>query len=208
MSSAARRARERAEMVDRILDAARNLFVEQGYEAVSMRRIADAIEYTATALYGYFPSKEDILVALCERDFVALAETFAAAMAEPDPIEQLRGIGRIYLQFGLEHPHQYRFMFMTPLPCVHDKAPHKGDPAKDGYMMVRLAAQKAFDEGRFVDDFKDADLAAQTLWAGLHGVIALEITHHNAAWADFHPVEERASAMMSALLRGMIRPAS
>jgi AcrR family transcriptional regulator len=72
MGSQERRAREKMRVRNRILDAARELFTEEGYGAVTMRRIAEKVEYTPTALYFYFRNKEVLLQELSDRDTLAL----------------------------------------------------------------------------------------------------------------------------------------
>src|SRR5215468_8785389 len=85
-----RRERERQELRTRILDAARELFAEHGYDAVTMRGIAERIEYSPTAIYFHFKDKDALLRELCELDFAALAHEFRKIAKEKDPIERLR----------------------------------------------------------------------------------------------------------------------
>jgi AcrR family transcriptional regulator len=116
MGSVERRARERADTREQILDAAREMFVEHGYEATTMRAIADRIEYTPTAIYHHFESKEALLTELCAVDFRSLAAAFQRIGRIEDPIEPA-GAGReTYVNFALEHPMQYQLLFMTPHP--------------------------------------------------------------------------------------------
>src|ERR1700682_3848534 len=109
-----RRAREREEIRSVILDAARELFVSDGYDAVTMRRIADRIEYSPTAIYFHFKDKQTLLQELCDTDFGALAHEFQKIARIADPVDRLRQIGRAYVEFGLAYPNHYRLMFMTP----------------------------------------------------------------------------------------------
>src|SRR5919204_1809076 len=111
-----RRAREREETRGKILDAAREMFVDQGIEAVTMRAIADRIEYTPTAIYYHFRDKRALIEELCALDFRALARAFGRIGRIEDPVERLRRIGLAYVDFALGHPSHYRFMFMTPKP--------------------------------------------------------------------------------------------
>src|SRR6266581_9473332 len=111
-ASLQRRQRERTEMHRTILDAAREMYVKNGYEATTMRAIADRIEYTPTAIYHHFRNKEALLAELCAADFRALAAAFQKIGRIEDPIERLRRSGLAYVQFGLEHPMQYQLMFM------------------------------------------------------------------------------------------------
>src|ERR1700747_96287 len=116
-----RRERERSETRDKILDAARELFVSEGYEGVSMRKVAERIEYSPTAIYVHFADKNELFHELCRRDVARLQEVVAVAEMPTDPIERLRQIGRNYVQFGMSFPNHYVFMFMTPHP------PHEPD---------------------------------------------------------------------------------
>jgi AcrR family transcriptional regulator len=116
MGSVERRTRERTETRQRILDAAREMFVELGYDATTMRAIADRIEYTPTAIYHHFRNKEALLAELCAIDFRALGAAFQKIGAIEDPIERLRRTGQTYVEFGLRHPMQYQLMFMTRKP--------------------------------------------------------------------------------------------
>ena len=59
--------------------------------------------------------------------------------------------------------------------------------------------------GRFRGEYRDAELAAQTLWAGIHGVASIEITHADCQWVKLRPLSKRAKAMCAASLRGMLR---
>ena len=82
-----RREREKEEVRRKILDAARELFASEGYERVTMRRIADAIEYSPTTIYNHFEDKDDLVHALCEEDFGRLLGAPAAAPPPADPVE-------------------------------------------------------------------------------------------------------------------------
>ena len=117
-----RRSREKEELKDKILDAARELFVAEGYERVTMRKIAERIEYSPTAIYLHFPDKLAVIRALCDRDFLTLAKQFQKIAKVADPIERLRQVGRAYTVFALSHPNHYQLMFMTPLKGVNKAA--------------------------------------------------------------------------------------
>src|ERR1700739_3536977 len=96
-----RRARERVETRDRILEAARELFIDEGYEGVSMRQIADKIEYSPTAIYVHFKDKDELFLEICHHDFELLAHSMASLAQVTDPVERLRKIGAGCIEFGL-----------------------------------------------------------------------------------------------------------
>jgi AcrR family transcriptional regulator len=209
-----RRAREKSETREKILDAARELFVSEGYEGVTMRKVAEKIEYSPTAIYVHFADKEDLFRQLCTEDFRKLGEGFQQVLAAADPAERLRLIGSSYIQFGIHYPNHYRLMFMTPRPDCPD--PHgeghcqgldveKGNPEEDAYAMLKLAVEDGIRAGIFRDGLADVELIAQTLWASVHGLISLEIAKKNDDWVAWRPIEQRAELMLDAVLGGLMK---
>src|SRR5271165_7469882 len=102
-----RRERAKLETREMILEAARELFIQEGYEGVSMRKVAEKIEYSPTAIYGYFADKEELFRELCHEDYARLAEVFMSSAMSTDPIARLRQIGAIYMDFGIRNPNHY-----------------------------------------------------------------------------------------------------
>ncbi|HET8796845.1 MAG TPA: TetR/AcrR family transcriptional regulator, partial [Thermoanaerobaculia bacterium] len=146
-----RREREREEIRTRILDAARELFAHEGVDAVTMRRIAERIEYSPTAIYFHFRDKETLLNELCDSDFRAFAHGFVEIAKIADPVERLRAAGKSYVEFGLSNPSHYRLMFMTPKQA-EGNLEHKGNPEEDAYAFLKgivgeLAAAGRLREG-------------------------------------------------------------
>src|SRR6266403_3975312 len=112
-----RRARQKKFLRQEILDAASELFVRDGYENVSMRRIADKIEYSPTTIYIYFKDKAELLEQVCKETFARLVQRLTKIMEQPgEPVERLKRGLIAYIQFGLENPHHHRATFMMPLP--------------------------------------------------------------------------------------------
>ncbi len=213
MSIADRRVREKEELRQKILDTARDLFVAHGYDGVTLRKIADAIEYAPGTIYGYFKDKEELIRALCIADFAAFEQSFPRDHQPADPLAAIRGIGLNYIRFALAHPNQYRLMFMTPRPFeVHalDDATlaKRGDPARDGYALLRQTVQAAIDADLLRADFRNPDLVAQTLWAGVHGMASLEITLGHDQWLEWQPVSSRIDAVLDGLAFGIARDGS
>lgn len=202
-----RREREKAEIREKILEAARELFVSEGYEAVSMRKIADRIEYSPTAIYLHFKDKEAVMRELCETDFYTLAQEFQEIAKIADPVERLKVLGVAYARFALSHPNHYRLMFMTPHPHPHDeeKLIEKGNPEEDAYAFLKWTIGDALAAGRVRPGIEDADLLAQVFWAGMHGVVSLQIAKCNDDWVDWRPEEERIRLMIDTLTCGLIR---
>jgi len=209
MGTKERRERERLDTREKILAAAREMFATEGYEAVTMRAIADRIEYTPTALYHHFPSKQALVTELCQSDFMQLAKLFQSGQAPADPVERLHAIGDAYLRFALEHPSQYRFMFMTILPDVEHE-PGYVEMAKDSaehnaYVFLRAACQEAIDQKRFRPEYDDADLVSQIFWSTIHGFVSLRIVKHSEVWVGWKDLRESVRIAVETLLRGMLR---
>lgn len=204
VASFERREQERAETRNRILDAAREILVEQGYEGTTMRAIAGAIKYTPTALYHHFANKQALVAELCALDFDGLARHFADAARTADPIERIRQIGLLYLQFAMQYPNHYRFMFMTAVPDVGRRADVSGNPERDAYAMLVTACRDAIAQGRVRPDYSDADELAQILWAALHGLISLRIVKKDP-WVPWRDLEHSARQAIDILSSGIRR---
>jgi AcrR family transcriptional regulator len=212
MGTKERRDREREEVRGKILDAARDLFVREGYDAVSMRKVAEAIEYSPTAIYVHFEDKASLMRELCSHDFQSLAHVFGEMAQVADPIERIRQTGITYIRFAVRHPNHYRFMFMTPhaqlyggeeLREMHARDPNKDNPNENSYLFLKLACAQAIEQKRLRPELNEADLVAQTFWAAVHGVASIEITFKNDPWLTLADVEHRAETMVDGILRGL-----
>src|SRR5262249_25228150 len=109
-----RQERDREAVRRAILDAARELFVHEGYGNVSIRKIAERIEYSPAAIYGYFPSKDDIFFALAEEGFRLLygGHEDDARLATLSPIDRVRAIFARLYQYSVDHPEYFSLMFV------------------------------------------------------------------------------------------------
>ena len=214
MSSIDRRQREKHETQDKILAAARDLFLNHGFDAVSMRKIADAIEYTPATLYGHFKDKVELMRELCRRDFAAMDREMLAIVGVggsgvADPVRRIHECGRIYIRFGTEHKNQYRLMFMTPHPRevvpTEDDLAEMNDPDRSGYAFLCKSVAEAIAAGRLRREFGDVHSTVQTLWAACHGVVALETTHGDDPCVPIRPLMVRSELTLLMTLRGMLR---
>lgn len=206
MGTLERRNREREEVRDLILNAARELFVEQGVEAVTMRAIAKRIEYTPTTIYHHFRDKHALLVELCIRDFQALGQAFLKIGRVADPLERLQRIGRAYVEFGIENPSHYRFLFMTPrIGATEEEIHERMSPEEDAYMFLLSTVQEAIDAGLLREDLTDAEQVAQMLWSGVHGLVSLRIAMGDDDAIEWRDVRATARLMTEATVRGLLR---
>lgn len=185
-----------------ILAAARARFAAEGFEATSMRRIADDVGCSATAIYIYFDDKQRLMDALVLEDFLRLAHGFQTLAKVKDPLERIRRAGRQFTAFAVQHPNHYRLLFMTPKPDL--AAPVNGigrdRPGNNPYLFLRSCLEEARDAGCFRPGLEDMDFLAQTLLAALHGVLALQVVQYRDRWIQWRPLQARAEFVLDALI--------
>ena len=201
-----RREREKQAVREKILEAARELFVKLGYEAVTMRQIAEKIEYTPTAIYFHFQDKQALINELCAIDFLKLAKTFSGLAEVKNPYERLTASGFAYLEFGLKNPNHYRLIFMTPHPFQspqQNKLIRRGNPAEDAYAFLRATVIECIAAGHFRKEYRDPEMVAQLLWAAIHGIVALHIARGNDTWIPWRAPQDTAATMLKALMEGL-----
>jgi AcrR family transcriptional regulator len=198
MGSSERRARAKVALRQQILDAARDLFVREGYDAVSMRRIAARIEYSPTAIYLHFPDKQSILTALCDETFEKLSMRLATLFARTtDPLTRLKDGLRLYVEFGLAHPHHYTVSFLVKPRDPRTSEPTAGHRA---FAFLQAAVAEAMASGAIRPG--EVETTSQTLWAACHGIVALLITVPEDRFA-FVPADRLARHMIETLIVGL-----
>lgn len=190
-----------------IIDAARELFVLKGVEAVTMREIAKRIGYSATSIYLHFADKEAVLRAICDTDFLALAQSQTNILELEDPVERMLALGKGYAQFAITHPNHYRLMFMTAhLPVSQENSSlQQHNAEQDAYYQVKMVVTAVYEAQRFRPELTDLDLIAQTIWAGMHGVCALHINMCEDKWVQWADLSARLTLMQTVLMRGLLR---
>lgn len=200
-----RREREKAALRRKILDAGREILVDEGYQALTMRKLAEKIEYTPGALYIHFPDKDALVRAICQSDMQEFAQRCLAALSTSQPLEQLRALARLYARFALEHPQQYKVLFvLDSVPqFAHDDLVERGNPETDAYAILEIAVSNALAAGHFPAFQKRPQLVAQLMWAGMHGVVSIENRRHDGMKIPFEPIELRVEAMFETMLAGL-----
>lgn len=183
MGSKERQDREKQAVRQSILTAARELFVNEGYPHVSIRKIAERIEYSPAAIYSYFPSKDDIFFALATEGFARLDDAVKAVPLHPDPITDLRQSWWAFYQFSKQQPEFFHLMFVDrSVPAISEQ--WQGFDLLQ-QMMARVTAriQRAIDTGAFRPTL-DATVALHVLWAALTGPAVLGCTCRLAPGED------------------------
>jgi len=165
-----RQERDKEQLRASILDAARELFVAEGYRNVSIRKIAEKVEYSPAALYSYFPSKDDLFFALAEEGFRKLFEftNDPAVFTAADPLSAIRQGFLRYYQFSRVHPEYFDLMFVDrSVPKISHEWERFGF-VEQMIDEVRALIQRAVDAGLFPAD-TNPDVAFHILWAAIHG---------------------------------------
>ena len=167
---------------DEILRAAKHLFLSEGFESTTIRKIADRVGVSAPALYLYFDDKDAILLALCDQTFGFLIGKMAELQSEElSPRERLRRCGEAYIRFGLEHPQEYWLTFMSGNTPKQIEGPRRrlapeGElphPASSGAIAFQhLVCVLRQIEAAGVRLNYPADTSAELLWMSLHGLVA------------------------------------
>lgn len=168
-----RKERDRAEMRDMILQSAHQLFIDRGFEEVSIRNIAEAIEYSPATIYLYFKDKNEIFYALHGEAFKKFNNYMASLATIADPFDRLIGMGEKYIQFTMDHPQYYEIMFImdAPMDCDENRDEwEEGNKALASLENILIGCQQV---GRFKD--QDPKVLAFSIWSYMHGMCSLSL---------------------------------
>jgi len=185
-----------------ILDAARNLFVNEGYEKFSMRKLAEKTEYLPKTISLYFKNRDDLLFAICEE--VAeriLADLTNIKTTHSDPIESLRQALLYLIAFGFNYPDEYKVLFITGAQ-VHgtlDEFMAKESMARNSYLVLREIVKNCIVTGKLLEI--DIEVLTQVLTVATRG-LALTVSKTTFPWVDRSVL---AHTVVEGLLRGYRR---
>ena len=179
-----RQERERLAVRDAILGAARELFVTEGYRNVSMRKVAERIEYSPAAIYSYFPSKDDIFFALAEEGFRLLADRVTSAIdGLPEPFDRIRGGLWAFYEFSKAHPEFFDLMFIDrSVPSLNQDF-HRLEFVHELMMRLQGDILACVERGQFSTGVEPA-AAMHVLWAGMLGAASINLARRLAPGED------------------------
>lgn len=186
-----------------ILAAAKRLFLEEGFEHATMRRIAAKVGVSGAALYVYFPDKESILHAIAEETFGELLATLEASQrVDLPPLERMRTGLLAYVGFGRARPDEYRLTFLSKIMARPGPGPACSDieAADRSFAILEQGVAELMEAGVF--ERRPTVLVAEALWAAVHGVTAILLDH--ADHLDSDP-DALAAAVIDIALRGLVR---
>lgn len=200
MGIAERREREKEELRQKILDAARDLFAREGYDNVSMRKIASEIEYSPTTIYLYFKDKSELLNEICEKTFEELIAEMAEIVREgKSPLSCLKQSMKKYVEFGLKHPNQYMLTFTAPMPPeMVEEYSYQGSNGEKAFAHMAELVCESMEAG----DLKNNDVmkTAQVIWALGHGLVSLLSAHESFPWVE---TDELIDGSIDMLMNGL-----
>lgn len=156
------------------MNRSRALFIERGVEAVTLRQIAQKIEYSTTAIYVQFADKAALVDAMLQEDFARFARGLDAAAAVEDPVDRLGVLYESYVEFALGMPHHYQLLFLTP-PMAKHKRSHASPAGIAGYRVLLATIDECIRTKRLRPELDDPDAVAQVVWATVHGLVSLQI---------------------------------
>jgi len=177
-----RKERQKQEIKRLILDTARKLFLEEGFEKVTIRHIAERIEYSPATIYLHFKDKDEILFELHTEGFNKLYQRQQQVMKIKDPLKRLQKHAEAYLQFAMENKEYYDLMFIMrgPVRCIKDV--HHWEIGMRSYDLVKLNVKDCMDAGLIPGN--GLETAAFSLWALLHGIASLIIRERCVMFPD------------------------
>jgi AcrR family transcriptional regulator len=170
-----RKEKQKEEIRKMILKASMKLFINEGFEKVSIRKIANIIEYSPTTIYLYFKDKNEILFQLCEEGFIILEAHNKNLLEIKNPLVRLQKMGENYVGFGLQYPEYYDLMFIQNAPMdklaqMNDGRWIHGDKALGLVRSIikECMTQKIIKEG-------DVDSVTMAVWGMVHGLVSITI---------------------------------
>lgn len=181
---------------DMILSTARSIIAEGGIDSLSMRTLADAIDYSPSALYKYFDNKEALIYAIALQGLDELAQALHTAIdSHDDYFDKFAATGRAYLAYAFANPELYKLMFSSPLYEVHtdfiSAAQHE-----DAFQVMVGLFKAGIEAGVFKarPDYGAFEMAFHS-WVTVHGLVMLWVTG-NVPLPDFEMMVERISQAM------------
>jgi AcrR family transcriptional regulator len=175
MGTAERKAKEKEELKELILNAAKKLFVEKGVEQTKIRNIAESINYSVGTVYVYYKDKNSILHDLHTLGFKQLGGEMRILFAVADPMERLKALGRVYISFALNNPEMYDLMFIMKAPMEFLEAAHKDewDEGRNTFDVLRRTVGECIDAGHF--NGAELEPLSLAVWSIVHGMCSLHI---------------------------------
>lgn len=175
MGIAERKEKQKTEIRKMILDASMKLFVEEGFENVTIRKIADLIEYSPTTVYLYFKDKNEIFYQLHELGFQKMAISSQLIAGIENPLLRLHKMGEHYIDFGLANPEYYDVMFIqrAPMQVLEQMEECDWKHGETAMNFLRNTILDCMERGYIKKG--NADAVSMGIWGMVHGLVSLAI---------------------------------
>ena len=173
MSITERKEREKSEMRKLVLQTALNLFIEKGYENVSLRKIANVIDYSPSTIYLYYKDKDEILFELHNQGFAEFYKYQLSVQNIEDPLDRLNAHGKAYIDFAISNPEYYDIMFIARSPAKKIKFYNNWELGDRTYGLLKENAKSCIEAGYFKG--QNLDVLVFSLWSFVHGIASLII---------------------------------
>jgi AcrR family transcriptional regulator len=172
MGISERKEREKLELRELILLKAKELLLAEGYDKLSIRKIAAAVEYSPATIYLYFQDKDEIMHELMNMGFALMGRELTEALQEADPVRRILMIGEGYVSFGIANPDWYELMFHSEKPIKHLERCHASwGHGLSLFEFLVVSCREAIASGR--SKAQDPELLALQLWSMVHGLVSL-----------------------------------
>jgi AcrR family transcriptional regulator len=180
------------------------LFKEEGFDNVSIRKIAEIIQYSPTTIYLYFKDKKEILFELCEQGFEMIHDFTDTLNVIHDPVEKLKKMGEFYILFGLNFPEYYDLMLIQEAPMIHYSDLKLSDwkGANKVFNRLKEFVQDCIDEGKIPGE--NVELISITLWSTLHGLISLHVRRRLEKLVDKDTIHETMTKSLNWTIESLI----
>lgn len=202
MDTREKRTMEKGESRREILGAARDLFVNEGYEKFSLQKLAEKTAYSRPTICLYFKNKDDLFFALCEEVAGRLfADLTNIRTTQSDPLESLRQALLYLIEFGFNNPDEYKVLFIAR-PQVYgsiDDFMEKESMARNSYFVFREIVSNCMETGKLLEI--DVDVLTQVLTVATRGA-AMTVNKTSFPWIDRNVL---AHTLAEGLLRGYRR---
>ena len=170
-----RKEKQKLEIKKMILDASMKLFVEEGFEHVTIRKIADIIEYSPTTIYLYFKDKNEIFYQLHELGFQKMGEMNSNLNEITNPLTRLYKMGENYINFGLANPEFYDIMFISRAPMQVLEAMENCDwKYGEAALHALMATVEECMKKKFIQK-ANVQVVSMAIWGMVHGLVSLQI---------------------------------
>ena len=185
---------------DRILACACDLYLSDGLDGFSMRKLARAVGVTAPALYRHYENREHLLLEIVGEAYKLFSQYLHLALSGEDPVERFRIAGEAYLSFALEHPRYYEILYSYTQYLGLEELPEEIQALAGAIHQFWLdRVRECMDAGFLKQD--DPEMVGRTFWALSHGYVSI----HQRGMLDLDEdgLREAVGASMRRILEGM-----